>query len=166
MAGLRFAVSMICQVLLAGLASAQGTAKPSQAEIAAIKTCLDGGGRDTSYRDCVGKAVDACLAADLTGGVVYACQQREIAIWEDSLNSHYDELRRHLPPRQLERLRGVQRAWIAYVDRKCAFPDVGSSGSNSRFKYVNSCRLEETARRTSQLRGLREWAAQRHWLNE
>jgi uncharacterized protein YecT (DUF1311 family) len=165
-AGLRFAVSMICQVLLAGLAFAQGSAKPSQVEIAAIKTCLDGGGRDTSYRDCVGKAVVVCLATYLTGGVVYACQQREIAIWDDLLNAHYDELRRHLPPRQLERLRGVQRAWIAYVDRKCAFPDVGSSGSNSRFKYVKGCRLEETARRMSELRGLREWAAQRHWLNE
>jgi hypothetical protein len=114
-ARIQFAVSMICQVLLAGLASAQGTTKPSQAEIAAIKTCLDGGGRDTSYRDCVGRAVDVCLAADLTGGVVYTCQQREIAIWEDSLNG---------------------------------------------------CRLEETARRMSELRGLREWAAQRHWLNE
>ena len=44
--------------------------------------------------------------------------------------------RLHLPPR----LR-VQRAWIAYVDRKCTFPDVGSSGSNSRFKHVNGCRL-------------------------
>ncbi len=157
---------MIRLVLVVVLASAQDAAKPSQAEIAAVKTCLDGSGRDTSYRDCVGKAVDVCLASDLTGGVVYECQQREIAIWDDSLNAHYDELRRHLPPPQFERLRGVQRAWIAYVDRKCAFPDVGSSGSNSRFKYVNGCRLEETARRMSELRGLREWAAERHWLNE
>lgn len=148
--------------LLCALATAQAQpnlkAKPGPDEIAAIKTCVAEAVRNkTNVQSCAGKAVDLCVERQLEDAV-FDCQVRELAVWDVMLNGGYDALKRGLDRKPFAHLRDVQRAWVAYVEKKCMLSYVLlNSGSTGAVKAEFACRLEETARRVAELQGLQDW---------
>ena len=86
----------------------------------------------TSQEDCFGVSADACLAT-LIGSTyeMLFCMGEEYAVWDRLLNEAYGNLRARLQedantrmtgaPSQVEILRDMQRAWVAYRDASCAF---------------------------------------------
>jgi len=59
---------------------------------------------------------DAKSTADMNG-----CSDSEKAVWDNILNETYRQLREKLVGEQQEKLRDMQRAWIASRDKTCAF---------------------------------------------
>ena len=73
-------------------------------------------------------------------------------IWDGRLNSGYREAMEFLPASRRAGLQEAQRAWIAFRDADCAFPDVLIRGSLARI-YGPSCLSDHTMRRVVDLRG-------------
>ncbi|HEY2136759.1 MAG TPA: lysozyme inhibitor LprI family protein [Xanthobacteraceae bacterium] len=157
-------------VLLLALTAAQAqpnsAAKPGPDETAAVQACIDDAVRNkTGLPACVGKAVALCLERQLQD-TVFDCQIRELAIWDRILNERYGEITRGIDKKTAARLREVQRAWIAYVDKNCMMSYVlMNSGSTGAIKWEYACRLGATSQRVAELWGLRDWLAERDRLS-
>ena len=72
---------------------------------------------------CIGIVSGPCLdkAADPSTAGMVACVARERAVWDDILNETYNRLRAKLDDKQQQKLRDMQRAWIAARDATCGF---------------------------------------------
>ena len=147
-----------------GLGAADGAL---QGDEVAIQSCLEGirdynsSGRDKPARDdeCIGTVADPCLErpeGQSTAGMV-VCYGREIAVWDDLLNSHYSALKDGLDTASFEALRDSQRKWIAYRDAKCEWPYVFFEGGTIASPIGSSCMNEATARRANELADYLEW---------
>src|SRR5664280_2535321 len=105
MRGALACLGFACGIAAACAASPETT--PGPREIAAIDGCLaKADAEKTAYRDCVGKAIDACLDVD-NPGAVFDCQDRETAIWDRKLNESYAILMRGLTAGAKSRLRDM-----------------------------------------------------------
>jgi uncharacterized protein YecT (DUF1311 family) len=131
-------------------AQAQNRA-PTIAEIAAVRACAE------QYKDDVGAAEADCVfklvaepCIDKEGGSNLGtadCYRVETVVWDQLLNENYKELLGSLDDKEQEqKLRAMQRAWIAYRDTTCDFFWHKIRGSMS-VPMTASCRLRETARR-------------------
>ena len=148
-----------CLVVAFGIGTACAASPettPGPREIAAIDTCLAKADTEkTGYRDCVGKAIDACLDVD-NPGAVFDCQDRETAIWDRKLNQSYGILMQGLTPAAKTRLRDMQRSWLSYLEKRCSYEQLWSPGTTGALKREHGCRLEMTADRMMDLAVLRE----------
>jgi len=147
--------------LLLGLAAAHAQnvkAKPGADEIAAVKACIaEAVSKKTGVPGCAGTAVNLCLDRQLEQAV-FDCQIRELAIWDGMLNDYYREIERGLDRKGAAQLRDIERAWTVYVNKNCMLGyTVVAAGSTGAVKWEYRCRIEETARRMSELWGLRNW---------
>jgi uncharacterized protein YecT (DUF1311 family) len=146
-------------VLALGIATASAAAPeqtPAPREIAAIDGCLARADQEkTGYRDCIGKAVDACLDVD-NPGAVFDCQIRETAIWDRKLDQSYAVLMQGLTSEAKTRLRDMQRAWLGYREKRCSYEQLWSPSTTGALKREHGCRLEMTAERMIDLAVLRE----------
>ena len=79
------------------------------------------------------------------------CFRTEQAIWDDLLNENFQKLREGLDDGQKEKLRDMQRAWIAYRDSTCQFYYDKIQGSMAT-TMIAACLARETARRALLLR--------------
>lgn len=61
-----------------------------------------------------------CIDRDSSTAGMRECAAAEYEIQDRALNARYQALMRELNPRQQEKLRAAQRAWIAYRDARCA----------------------------------------------
>jgi uncharacterized protein YecT (DUF1311 family) len=148
---------------IAGLspALAQDPAYTSDDEIA-LQQCIEavndtnssGDPADSaSLRDCIGAASGLCQEApggSSTLGMV-ACDQREQAWWDMTLNSNYAELQSSLEPDVFDSLKLAQRAWLKYRDAKCAFVGELWAGGTIASVMVSSCMMDATATRAIEL---------------
>lgn len=148
-------------VLLAlGLAPVMARAGVPDAQAsAAIQDCIKsaGGGAMAKAERCIGLVEDPCLHSDKARSTadMVECSAREQAVWDDILNETYRRLRDRLDAKQREKLRDMQRAWIASRERTCAFYWDFYQGTMAS-PMSASCDNRETARRALFLLGFLE----------
>ena len=81
------------------------------------------------------------------------CIMAELEIRDKELNNAYKEAKKSIPAKSLKKLKEIQREWIVYRDMRCGFyygPESGSGGLTDAML----CELEETIKRTSELKEL------------
>ena len=112
-------------VVLAALAVSPALAKdkPDARAAAAIEDCVKSKSATGMGETCIGIVSGPCLdkAADPSTAGMVACVARERAVWDDILNETYNRLRAKLDDKQQQKLRDMQRAWIAARDATCGF---------------------------------------------
>ena len=112
-------------VVLAALAVSPAFAKdkPDARAAAAIQDCVKSKSATGMGETCIGIVSGPCLdkAADPSTAGMVACVARERAVWDDILNETYNRLRAKLDDKQQQKLRDMQRAWIAARDATCGF---------------------------------------------
>jgi uncharacterized protein YecT (DUF1311 family) len=127
------------------------TPKPTEKDVAAIRACA------MKYQDDLDKVEQQCLfnlvATPCTNEPSHAsnaatadCYRTETAIWDDLLNENYKKLLGTLDDQQTEKLRAMQRAWIAYRDTTCNFYWDKIQGTMAG-PMISACEARETARR-------------------
>lgn len=120
---------------------------------------------------CIGLAAEACMAATPGGGstIGYAmCTGHELGWWDSELNRAYQarmaearEIDTEPPPpgflprpSDVEALRAMQRAWIAFRDATCQFEELQFWGGTGMGGAGIACRLRLTATQALYLHGL------------
>ncbi len=86
-----------------------------------IKTAASGGKPMSAAESCIGTVADPCLKDAKSTAAMNGCYGSETAVWDDILNETYRRLGKKLDDKQREKLRDMQRAWIASRDKTCAF---------------------------------------------
>jgi uncharacterized protein YecT (DUF1311 family) len=117
-----------------------------------IEACLDKQDDDTK---CVGIIEGPCSDAISAGGdAAHAtCADNETAAWDVLLNKAWAGLPAVLGNEEFAALKDVQRQWLAYRDAKCAFFKLRDDNVLG-LAVAAHCRLDETARRTRELRDI------------
>lgn len=119
---------------------------PSARDSVVIQSCVKS--KPEAQESCIGIVADPCLDgkdAQSTAGQ-NACFSRETAVWDDILNETFRRLRDKLNDSQRNKLRDMQRAWIASRDASCAFYWDYYQGTMAS-PMSASCANKETARR-------------------
>lgn len=122
---------------------------------------------------CIGVATEACTAStpggDSTVGYSF-CAQGELQFWDAELNRLYRQrmaIARSLDaepqipdwtprPSDVEALRAMQRAWIAFRDATCHFEEIQWWGGTGMGGAGIACRMRLTAQQALYLRSLGE----------
>lgn len=103
---------------------------------------------------CIGVHSTACLrhAENQTTAGMERCYLDEYRAWDVMLNAYF----RDRPQGERgEALQQVQRAWITYRDRKCAYFRVHYAGGSMARWLGAQCMADTTARRAIELRFFR-----------
>lgn len=109
---------------------------------------------------CIGDAARQCQTApggDTTVGMM-DCLMAERDVWDGFLNDEYRETREalaHVEGWQASLL-AAQRAWIAFRDAECKLAYDRYEGGSMRVIAGADCQMRQTARRTLELRAIRE----------
>lgn len=158
-AGARRLAAAVC-IGLIGWAASPGSA-PAETDLAdpaaaraAIEACL---ARDSAAEEparCIGAASERCMATP--GGETTirmgSCVAAEASGWDMLLNEAYSAARKAMDAGASTALRDAQRAWLSYRDAGCAvWDEVFRGGSMAQLSRL-SCLMEQTARRTLELR--------------
>lgn len=118
---MRAAVLILLGVLTT---SALAQDKPTTKDTATIQKCIKAKtGRHWAWERCIGIISEPCAKDEgsMTPSEVIACEAREQAVWDAILNDSYKRLRVKLDDEQQVKLRDMQRAWMTYRDKNCAF---------------------------------------------
>ena len=123
--------------------------QPTAQEIKLVRDCAekhpdDGKGEE----ECSFKLVaDPCIEKNGSNLGTADCYRIETVIWDAILNDNYRELMQAIDDKDDQnKLKEMQRAWIAYRDTTCNFYWYKIHGSMS-VPMTASCQLRETARR-------------------
>ncbi len=117
---------------------------------AAVEKCLAEKEKSNGSPElCVGVYTEACLGKSdaLSTSDMMTCNSKETAVWQEHLNRDYQELLKEMKNKDKERLRDMQRAWIAFREKKCGFRQQEQEGTVGVIQNV-SCYLEETGRQS------------------
>ncbi len=130
--------------------------KPTAEQTRLIRDCAlkhadDGEGE----RACAFKLVaDPCTDKDGSNLGTADCYRMEATIWDSLLNENYKGLMDAIDdPKDQDKLKEMQRAWIAYRDTTCDFYWYKIHGSMA-VPMTAACQLRETARRALLLKFL------------
>jgi uncharacterized protein YecT (DUF1311 family) len=122
---------------------------PTAAEIKLVRDCAakhpdDGKGEE----ECAFKLVaDPCAEKNNSNLGTADCYRIETVIWDAILNDNYKQLMEAIDDKDDQnKLKEMQRAWIAYRDTTCDFYWYKIHGSMS-VPMTAACQLRETARR-------------------
>ncbi|HMF22310.1 MAG TPA: lysozyme inhibitor LprI family protein [Pseudolabrys sp.] len=129
--------------------------KPSAKDAAAIQRCIKvKTGRNWDWENCIGIISKPCSKdeAAMPSHEVIACERREQAVWDNILNETFRSLLGKLDEAQQQKLREMQRAWIASRDKSCAFFYDYFEGSMAN-PMIAACEARETGRRALFLLG-------------
>jgi uncharacterized protein YecT (DUF1311 family) len=86
-----------------------------------IKSAAGSGQPMSAAEMCIARVSDPCLKDAKSTADMNGCSDSEKAVWDNILNETYRQLREKLVGEQQEKLRDMQRAWIASRDKTCAF---------------------------------------------
>ncbi|HLL27259.1 MAG TPA: lysozyme inhibitor LprI family protein [Xanthobacteraceae bacterium] len=146
-------IVLIAVLALAALAGAMpGQAqnrKPTAAEIKLIRDCAEAHREDgEGEQKCAFNLVaDPCGEKNDSNLGRADCFRIETVIWDALLNDNYKELMDAIDDKNdQDKLKEMQRAWIAYRDTTCNFYWYKIHGSMS-VPMTAACQLRETARR-------------------
>jgi uncharacterized protein YecT (DUF1311 family) len=152
----RLAVALVAMLLAASplVAQSRPNADDSKTVQDCIKTAAPAGKPMETAASCIGVVSTPCLNNDKTKSTLdmTACIERERVVWDDILNEAYRRLGAKLDAAQKEKLRDLQRAWIASRDKSCAFYRDYIQGTIASVQTA-SCVNSETARRALFLYG-------------
>jgi uncharacterized protein YecT (DUF1311 family) len=130
--------------------------QPNVRDIKLIRDCAakhidDGEGE----RECAFKLVaDPCGEKDGSNLGTADCYRMEAKIWDQLLNENYKGLMEAIEdPKDQDKLKEMQHAWIAFRDTTCDFYWYKIHGSMS-VPMTAACQLRETARRALLLKFL------------
>jgi uncharacterized protein YecT (DUF1311 family) len=151
---MKLAIAAVLAILFSWTLPVSGfaqTPKPRDKEAAAIRACA------VKYQDDLDKVEQQCLfnlvATPCTNEPSHAsnaatadCYRTETAIWDALLNENCKKLLGTLDDQQTEKLRAMQRAWIAYRDITCNFYWDKIQGTMAG-PMGSACETRETARR-------------------
>lgn len=129
---------------------------PEPAVKTAVEKCLaEKEKANTTAEACVGVYANACLekSDDPSTYGMMACSSKETDVWEERLNRDYQKLMKEMKAEDKERLRDMQRAWIAFRDKKCGFHQREQEGT-SVMPQNAYCYMEETGRQSLFLRDI------------
>jgi len=149
---LTFIVALI--VSLAGAVECHAqTRKPTAQEIKLIRDCAmkhpdDGKGEG----ECSFKLIaEPCIEKNNSNIGTADCYRIETMIWDAILNENYKDLMDTIDNKKdQDKLKEMQRAWIAFRDTTCEFYWYKIHGSMS-VPMTAACQLRETARRAFML---------------
>lgn len=122
------------------------------ADRATVQKCLDEKIAASEEREgCVGVIADPCLekSEDPSTFGMADCSRREYAVWDDRLNETYRKLMKELDAKQQRELRELQRAWIAFSDRKCGFHRVMQPEGSIIIPIAAYCAMQEVGRQAT-----------------
>lgn len=153
MSGMRFTIAagLVAMLSALGVGALAQAPKPTDKEVTAIRACAE------KYQDDLDKVEQKCLfnlvgtpcinkRAGASDGAMADCYRTETVIWDDLLNENFKKLMATLDADQSEKLRAMQRAWIAYRDTTCGFYWDKIQGSMAN-PMISACTARETARR-------------------
>jgi uncharacterized protein YecT (DUF1311 family) len=129
--------------------------KPDPRDIAAIKKCIElKTGRNWAWENCIGVVSEPCVKDEgsMPPSEVIACYSRERLVWDSILNDSFRRLREALDDKQQQKLREMQRAWIASRDKTCHFIYDYFEGTMAN-PMIAACQSRETGRRALFLLG-------------
>lgn len=126
------------------------------------QTCLEGAESYGTKIDCAGASAGQCMD-DTPGGSstvgMGGCLERELAYWDGLLNSHYKAAMAQAKSLDADRpasmkdlpgaataLRDMQRAWIPFRDKACAYEASLWAGGTGQGPAALSCLLQQTAK--------------------
>jgi uncharacterized protein YecT (DUF1311 family) len=139
----------VLAVFLGGSSSRAQDRQPTAAEIKLVRDCAakhpdDGKGEE----ECAFKLVaDPCVEKVNDNHGHADCFRSETAIWDAILNDNYKALTAALEDKEQEqKLKDMQRTWIAFRDTTCGFYWVKIQGTMAG-PMTAACQLRETARR-------------------
>jgi uncharacterized protein YecT (DUF1311 family) len=118
------AAAAVTFAALLGASPAVAQDKPAPKNSAAIEQCIKTKtGRNWRWEACIGLISEPCSKneASMTPSEVVACYDRERAVWDDILNTSFRQLSGRLDAEQVDKMREMQRAWIASRDKTCGF---------------------------------------------
>ena len=144
---------VLAAILVAGLISAvpalAQTRVPTAQEVAAIRQCVEKYDQETEIENnCLYKLVaEPCIEKEPSNLGMADCHRIEGTIWDRILNETYKALAAEVDDKeQAQKLREMQRAWIASCDRTCEFFQHKIRGSMAIPMHA-ACMSRETARR-------------------
>ena len=117
-----------------------------------IKSAAGSGQPMSAAEICIGGVSDPCLKDAKSTADMNGCYDSEKAVWDNILNETYRQLREKLVGEQQEKLRDMQRAWIASREKTCTFYWDYFQGTMAS-PMSASCVNKETARRALFLLG-------------
>jgi uncharacterized protein YecT (DUF1311 family) len=146
-------IAALAAIVVAGAvhtAAAQG-AQATRKDAGAIRACAD------KYAQNVNEAERRCIFAIVvepctktrvgqSSQGASACYHVEQDIWDELLNENFRVLREGLDDDQKEKLRQMQRDWIAYRNTTCGFYYDKIQGTMAN-EMTAACLTRETARR-------------------
>lgn len=150
---MRLIILLFTVLALSGSALAQD--KPNAKDAAAIQKCIkEKTGRNWAWENCIGIIAKLCAKNEeaMRSHEVIACDRREQAVWDNILNETYRSLLAKLTDTQQQKLREMQRAWIASRDRSCSFFYDYFEGTMAN-PMIAACEARETGRRALFLLG-------------
>ncbi|WP_295048727.1 lysozyme inhibitor LprI family protein [uncultured Paracoccus sp.] len=149
-------IAAMAALPLPGLAQDQAALPPG-----VVESCLADTPRGRVDPDCIGAAADQCQTAP--GGSttigIGQCLSAETDAWDRLLNEEWKQVRSSFADDQTaaDSLLAAQRAWIGWRDAECEFQYDRYGGGSMRSIAATGCRMTLTARRTFELRDMREW---------
>ena len=155
----RLLILIAASLLLAATAGADPLlTKPQIAKAAAeVEACLAKEATKSPSKPsaCIGIIQTPCDDNISAGGEAAhaTCADNETAAWDLLLNQRWAELSESMDNEKFAALKSVQKMWLAYRDAKCAYLQ---KDDETMMGYMNAafCRLDETSRRTLELRDL------------
>ena len=150
---MRSIVIFVITLFLSAPAFAQD--KPNARDVAAIENCIKTKtGRNWAWENCIGIISKPCSKNEsaMPSHEVIACDRREQAIWDNILNDSFRRLLGKLDETQRQKLREMQRAWIASRNKSCAFLYDYFEGTMAN-PMIAACEARETGRRALFLLG-------------
>ncbi|TCT37639.1 lysozyme inhibitor LprI family protein [Martelella mediterranea] len=166
---MRFFIGVL--LLLAGLPLAGAAAADEQVIYSDKLTadCVKAATTASDERACVGLSANACQEASDYGSTtigMISCLSKEADFWDARLNATYKQLMErakeadkaaaddpHAIEKVAEKLRDMQRSWIAYRDNRCAYEYSQWQGGTIAGPVSASCALEVTAEQAIYLEG-------------
>lgn len=129
---------------------------------ATVEACFDATPVGSVDPSCLGAASNACQSATPRGETtigIAECIQAETQVWDDLLNREYQATRQSVASDDAvrEQLLTAQRAWIAFRDAECALAYARWRDGSIRVIVAANCLMVQTARRTFELRDMREY---------
>jgi len=144
-----FARMIFAALLLGGIGTAHAAEDATPADRAAIQRCLEEKAAAGEEREtCVGVIADACLdkSEDPSTYGMAECSKREYLVWDERLNATYRKMMAELERDQQRELRDLQRAWIAFSDKKCSFYRVMQPHGSIVIPIASYCAMRESGR--------------------
>ena len=145
---MRFALALL-------LAMTAGPAFAIDDLVAKIEACLGRIGDPGEHPElCMGIHVNACVAAPggETDAGQTACLTEETEAWDRILAKEYAAPLSRLDEDQRAALKDAQRKWTAFLEADCDFPLIFEKSALAG-PWAADCRMQHTARRTTELRG-------------